>query len=59
MKSNISGLLFLLLCSSSVLGNESVVVKSFVHVPIHLTWQEAQVHCRSTLSTGGDDSYTP
>lgn len=60
MKSNISGLLFLLHCCSSVLGNESVVVKHYMHVPTPLTWLEAQVHCRSIVSPpAGGDNYAP
>lgn len=44
-KSILSGL-FLFLFSSSVLGSDSVVVKNYGHVSKHLTWQEAQSHCR-------------
>lgn len=44
-KSILSGF-FLLLFGSSVLGRDSVVEKNYVHVSKHLTWQEAQSHCR-------------
>ncbi|XP_011608138.1 secretory phospholipase A2 receptor-like isoform X1 [Takifugu rubripes] len=50
-KSILSGLFFPLLFSSSVLGNDSVIVKDYQHVSQHLTWQEAQSHCRTIPHT--------